>query len=381
MVQTADIVIIGAGIIGSSTAYHLSQSGIKNIIIIDAESSGGLATRASAAMVLHQTGDAVTTQLSKLSSQKYSNFKDEVGFDINFSTVGSIVFASSPANRVKLKNLADLQNSLGIETSILNSETITDSTRNLIVATDEKRFGTYCAEDGYINATAAAHGYLSRAKERGATIVEHTQVTQIIKKESKVQAVKTNNGNVIYTNTVINCAGAWANDIAQTIGIHIPIKASKKSVGIIQTHGPTTNIPIIEDIDHGWYFRPHHKGMMVGFAHGDWVKDIDREKNPKFNLQCLDELRSYASAKVPNLLPIILLSSWAGYRPMIDPKHNDVLPIIGSVKGVEGYYNNCGYGEFGITHGPIGGELLAQIILGKQSPVDTEQFKLSRFNE
>ncbi len=379
MPKPADAIIIGTGILGASTAYYLSQGGIKNIVIIDALVVGGQATRATAAMVMHQTGVGTTTQLSKIALEKYAHFYDEVGIDIDFQRSGSVLFTATLVGQEALKKLYSMQNKLGILTQVWDWTTIEQKMHGFMKI-QEHSYGNYCPSDGYINAQLAVRGYLDRAKEKGATVLENTRATQIIMQNRKIEGVETDKGERIYASMVVNCAGVWANDIAQSIGITIPIKANKKCLGIIENHYPSSALPIFDDYDNGWYFRPHTNGIMVGFGAGEWIENGKREESPQFDSRKVEDLKEYAMHRAPKLLPINLIDGGAGYRPMIDPQLGDKLPIIGPVKGITGYFNNCGYGEFGISHAAAGGELLAQIVLGQKTSMDANAFSFSRFS-
>lgn len=377
--KTADIVIIGAGIIGPSTAFHLSQAGVRNITIIDAFTAGGLATRATAAMLMHQTGVKETTKLAKLSIAKYKNFQDELGVDIKLVNNGSIIFTTTQVGKEKIEQQAIMQNSLGVKTEVVDSMFIENKTRKLINGKDIL-CGIYCSCDGYINANLAVHGYLKKVKENGAQIMENTRVTKIILDKNEVEAIEIDRGEKIYTNTVINCAGAWAKDVAHSMGLTVPIKANKKNVAVLENNQFKFQFPIMEDFDFGWYYRPINEGILVGFGFGDWVEDKDRVPFPTFDTQKIDNLKKYIRVRSPRLSDSIkIIYTNAGYRPMIDPKFGDGLPIIGPAGGIKGYFNNCGYGEFGITLAPIGGELISQVILDKPTTIDIKPFLLSRF--
>lgn len=378
--KTADVVIIGAGIIGPSTAFYLSQAGIRNIAIIDAYTAGGEATRATAAMVMHQTGVAETTKLAKLSIDKYKKLKDELGIDIGLVNSGSIVFTTTKTGKEKIEKQATMQNSAGVKTEIVDSKVIEKETRKLINGKDIL-CGIYCSGDGYINASLAVHGYLEKAKENGTRIFENTIVTKIILDKNNVIGVETDKREIIYTNIVVNCAGAWAKDVANLVGLKVPIKANKKNVAVLENNQFKFRFPIIEDFDFGWYYRPINEGILVGFGFGDWVEDNDRVPFPPFDTQKVDSLKKYIAVRSPRLSENLnIIYTNAGYRPMIDPKFGDGLPIIGPVDNIKGYYNNCGYGEFGITLAAIGGELISQIILNKPTRIDTKPFLLSRFS-
>ncbi len=377
--KTADIVIIGAGIIGPSTAYHLATAGVRNIAVIDAYTAGGEATRATAAMVMHQTGVLETTKLANLSIDKYKKLKNELGIDIGLVNNGSIIFTSTQSGKEKIEKQAIMQNSVGVKTEVIDNKFIGKETRQLINGKNILS-GIYCSGDGYINASLAVHGYLQKAKEYGTRIYENTIVTKIILENNEVKAVETDRGDKIYTNTVVNCAGAWAKDLAALVGLDVPIKANKKNVAVLENKQFKFQFPIVEDFDFGWYFRPINEGILVGFGFGDWVEDKDRVSFPPFDTEKIENLKKYIEVRSPKLSEKLnIIYTNAGYRPMIDPKFGDGLPIIGPVDGIKGYYNNCGYGEFGITLAAIGGELISQIILNKATSVDIKPFLLSRF--
>lgn len=332
-------------------------------------------------MVMHQTGVAETTELAKLSIDKYKKLKDELGIDIGLVNNGSIIFTTTQAGKEKIEKQAIMQNSVGVKTEVVNNKFIEKETRKLINGKDIL-CGIYCSGDGYINASLAVAGYLQKAKEGGTRIIENTIVTKIILKNNEVKAVETDKGDIIYTDAVVNCAGAWAKDVADLIGLKVPIKANKKNVAVLENNQFKFQFPIVEDFDFGWYYRPINEGIFVGFGFGDWVEDKDRVSFPPFDTEKVNALKKYIATRSPRLSENInIIYTNAGYRPMIDPKFGDNLPIIGPVDGIKGYYNNCGYGEFGITLAAIGGELIAQVILGKPTTIDIKPFLLSRFTE
>lgn len=371
-------IIIGAGIIGASTAYHLSKAGLKNVVVVDTYQSAGLATKASAAMVMHQTGDETTTLLAKLSIKKYEQFYDEIGVDIGFHRTGSMLISSTKEGKEKLTQMTAMQNRLSVPTEMLTGKQVTKASG--IIQSDRVICGSYVQADGYINAVLATRGYLKRAKELGVDCLENTQVVNLIRNQNKIIGIETKNKGKIYADLVINCAGMYASDVGKMIDINIPIKSSKKNMIIIKTKNQLKeNLSIIEDYDHAWYLKPHEDVLMVGLGFGEWTEDNDREITPAFDESKITQLEAYLSEFAPQLVPFKIVKKWVGYRPMINPKYHDVLPILGYTDGIEGYFNNCGWGEFGVTHGAIAGELAAQIITNKKTVIDTSPFLLSRF--
>lgn len=380
MKKTANIVIIGAGISGSSAAFHLAKMGAKNIVILEAFTSGGLYTSASAAMLMHQTGVKETTELAKFSIQKYLNFEKEIGEKVHFNKTGSVLFSTTDQGFKKLQEYISIQTKLGIPTEKWSGSQIEHATDNLISG-NGVMFASYCPLDGYIDARKVVQAYLSQAIKLGAKLYENSRVVAIAQKNGKIAGVETENGRKLETEIVLDCAGGFSKDIGRMVRVYIPIKNNKRNLAILKPSSKIEkNFTIVEDFDEGWYFRPFQDNVLVGVCPTEYIDDERREFHPSFDKDRLPEIKKYVAIRAPKLFPVHLVGGGAGYRPMLDPDYSDGLPILGLVPKVKGYYTSSAWGEFGITLGPIGGELIAQIILNKQTTVDTKPFLLSRFD-
>lgn len=382
MKETQDVVIVGAGIAGASAAYHLAKLGTKKITVIEAYKAGGLYSIVSAAMTMHQNGIPELTELAKLSIQSYKNFKGETGCDVGFNLTGSLLFSTTAAGAEKLKDYTRAMAAVGVESSYLtNSDDIAKRAKLLDVT--GVTAASYCGLDGYVDASRVLKFYFREAVRLGVRICEETKVVEVLKEDGAIAGVKTNSGEIIYTRTLIDCAGCYSKDLGLLAGVAIPIKSNKRDLAVIR---PLRLIdykfPILEYLEEGWYFRPFRKLInlvLVGVAPSRWIEDEDRKPHPSFTPGGLSAAKDYIKARLPSLSPFLFVNGRSGYRPMLETGVSDGLPIVGESETLKGYFASTAWGEWGITLGSIGGQLISQIVLGQKTAVDTKPFSPSRF--
>jgi sarcosine oxidase subunit beta len=384
---TADIVIIGAGIHGASVAYNLALRipDTKVVVIDSANAAATGATAASAAMVMHQTDDEEVTKLAHLSIQRYASLHEELGVDIGYHRTGSILFSTQRAASQRLTSLAEYQQQLGIDTRVIDGAEAAKLSGGFLDGRDIVT-ATYCAADGYVLAPLVVRGYLDYAQSRGTTFLPSTTASGIKLRDGRVVGVCVGPREMIATECVINCAGSRARDVGKWIGIDLPIKRSHRNMLLLERTAPYhAGFPIIEDVDTEWYFRAHREGVLMGVGPTSWLNDDHAESEPPYDPAYEDAAAEYLRKRVPSLLPLKKVRGWAGSRPMLDPgitglrEDPDGLPIVGGVAQVGGYYHSCAWGAFGVTLGPIGGELTAQVVCGEKPTVDLAPFGWERF--
>ena len=138
----------------------------------------------------------------------------------------------------------------------------------------------------------------------------------------------------------------------------------------------------MEHLEEGWYFRPFRKFInlvLVGVAPSKWIENQDRKSHPSFDSGGVSAAKEYIRTQLPSLNPFLFVNGRSGYRPLLEVSVSDGLPIVGESKTLKGYFASTAWGEWGITLGPIGGELISQLVLGKKTTVDTKPFSPSRF--
>jgi len=369
MQATADVVIIGAGVIGCSTAYHLARMGITDVVVVEMDQVGAGSSGKSASMLsLQFCTDELSARMAKYSYARYMEFEEEIGVPIDFKKIGWVSLATQESAE-HLRKSAELLQALGIETEILSPEEI--KRRYPEINTEDIVLGTWGPDDGTVDPHMIMWGYIGRARELGVKLHQGVRATGISVRQGHVEGVATTDGFVA-TRTVVNAGGPWAIEIGKWVGIEIPIINAARSIVVT---GPFPEIlstwPFVEDLTAEWYFRPEGPGVLMGMG-----KTPTEELVIPFRLEVVDAMMDTAAHRVPVLMNAPFLTGWTGVRPLTP----DDRPILGPVSSVEGLILNCGWGGTGIIQAPLAGQLVAEIIAdGRASTMDISPFRIERF--
>ena len=370
MKSTADVVIIGAGVIGCSTAYHLAKMGVNDVAILEMEQVGAGSSSKSASMLSLQFGhDPLLARMAKYSYQRYMDFEHELGATIDFHKTGWLSIASGQ-KADELRQHAEMLQSLQIRTEILPPDDVKRLYPEL--NTDDIDVGIYGPDDGPFDPHMIMWGYVKRVTVNAdKKLYQGEKACGLRIQNGRVTGVETGSG-LVETKTVINAAGPWAQEVANWAEVEIPL--TNKVRTIVMT-GPLPDIPedkpFVEDENVEWYFRPETGGVLMGMGNVP-------TKSPETQLDSnmVDQIIDYAVHRVPVLEKSTLLTSWSGVRPLtIDGR-----PLFGVVPGIEGFLLNAGWGGVGIIQAPAAGQLMAELVHdGHTSTFDSEELSLDRF--
>jgi sarcosine oxidase subunit beta len=369
MEPTAEVVIIGAGVIGCSTAYHLAKTGITNVTVLEMEQVGSGTSGKSASMLSMQFGrDPLLARMAQYSYNRYMDFEVELESSIDFHKTGWLSIAAGVA-AISLKHHAERLMSLNIETELLTPEEVKYYYPEL--NTEDIDLGTFGPDDGSFDPHMIMWGFVKKARDMGVKLYQGEKALGLMIEKGQVTGVETTSG-LIATRTVINAAGPWAAEIGHWAGIEIPL--TNKSRTIVMT-GPLPDIPadrpFVEDESVEWYFRPETGGMLMGMGNSP-----TQSPEAVLDTEMVDKIIDYAIHRVPVLEKASLLTSWSGVRPLTA----DGRPIFGQVPGVDGLLLNCGWGGMGIIQAPVAGQLMAELVRkGQTSTFETEELQFSRF--
>lgn len=369
MKSSADVVIIGAGVIGCCTAYHLAKMGITDVAVLEMDQVGSGTSSKSAAMLSMQFGrNPLLARMAQYSYQRYMNFELELGVPIDFHKTGWISVAAGEKAR-ELREHAEVLNSLGIRTEILSPDEVKYRYPELNTADIET--GTWGPDDGPFDPHMIMSGYIKRATEMGVKLYQGEKACGLGIENGRVTAVETGSGRIA-TRLVVNAAGPWAQEVGNWAHIDIPLRNKVRT--IVMT-GSLPEIPqdrpFVEDENVEWYFRPETGGVLMGMGN---VPTKSAETH--LDHEMVDTIVEYAVHRVPVLEKSSLLTAWSGVRPLTV----DGLPIFGRVPGVEGLLLNAGWGGFGIIQSPAAGQLMAELVRdGHTSTFETGEFRLERF--
>jgi len=379
--KTAEIIVIGGGVMGASTAYHLAARGQKNILLLEKEEFFGQgATGRCAGGVRYQFSTEINVRLSLESLPMLERFREEIGQEINFQKCGYLFVLTKPEDVEYFRRNVELQRKLGVQTEWLSG----DETRQRVplMRFEDALAGTFNPKDGLVDPNSVVMGYVGAAQRMGVEALNNVEVTGLKASPrgsargvegGKVEGVETNKGFVA-TRAVVNAAGPWAGIIGKMAGVHIPITPLRRQM-LTTTPLPELphDFPFVIDFAQSLYFHREGDGLLTGMSNPNETPGFDQNVDEDFELVNLEA----ATTRMPLLEKAGLVSHWAGLYEVTPDAH----PIFGSTP-VEGFYLVGGFSGHGFMHGPVSGKLMAEYILdGKFQSVDVSMLDLARFEE
>ncbi|MGB5844370.1 MAG: FAD-binding oxidoreductase [Anaerolineales bacterium] len=368
--SSADIVIIGGGVMGASTAYHLAARGVKNIVLLEKEPFYGLgATGRCAGGVRYQFSTEINVRLSTISLPMLERFEEEIGQPIDYRQCGYLILLSNQKDLAEYKKNVHLQNNLGVQTIWLDGDEIRK--RLPMMNLDDILAGTFNEKDGLVDPNSVVMGYINAAARMGVKTLNNVEVTGVEIQAGKIVAVTTQDGKII-TSVVINTAGPWAGKIGEMVGVDIPITPLRRQ---ILTTTPLPEIPgdfpFVIDFAQSLYFHREGEGLLTGMSNPGEKPGLNQEVDGSWEVTHLEA----ASTRMPLLEKAGLLSHWAGLYENTPDAH----PIFGATP-VPGFYICAGFSGHGFMHGPVAGKIMSEIIMdGEASSLDVSTLDLSRF--
>jgi len=369
---TADIVIIGGGVMGASAAYHLARCGMKNILLLEKDDFFGTgATGRCAGGVRYQFSTDINVRLSIESLPMIERFKDEIGQDVNFRKCGYLLIATNEQIAAAFKHNVEMQNSLGVQTELLSGEEI--RARLPMMKFEDAILGTWNPRDGVVDPNSVVAGYVSAAQKLGVNALSGVEVTGIRVSGDQIETVETSQG-LIQTRMILNAAGPWASLIGQMAGIQIPIVSIRRQWF---TTNPLKEVPedfpFVIDFAQSLYFHREGEGLLIGMSNQNENPGFDQNVDEEFEFVNLEA----AIARMPLLERASRASHWAGLYEVTPDAH----PIFGG-SGLKGFTICAGFSGHGFMHGPISGKLMAEYIVdGRFSTLDVSMLDLARFEE
>jgi sarcosine oxidase subunit beta len=369
---TADIVIIGGGVMGASAAYHLAKRGMKNIVLLEKEAFFGTgATGRCAGGVRYQFSTEINVKLSIESLPMIERFRDEIGQDVNYRQCGYLLIATDEKDATTFRHNVELQNGLGVQTQLLSGDEV--RARLPLMKFEDAIAGTFNQKDGIVDPNGVVAGYVSAAQKMGVKAFTRAEVTRICVSGAEVEAVETTEG-VIQTRMILNTAGPWAGQIGEMAGVQIPIVPVRRQMF---TTNPLNEIPedfpFVIDFAQSLYFHREGEGLLIGMSNQEEKPGLEQNVDEEFEFINLEA----AIARMPLLERASRVSHWAGLYEITPDAH----PIFGG-SNLKGFTICAGFSGHGFMHGPVAGKLMTEYILdGKFSTLDVSMLDLARFEE
>jgi len=370
--RTADILIIGGGVMGASIAYHLASRGIKNLVLLEKEELFGQgSTGRCAGGVRYQFGTEVNIKLSLASLPMLDRFKEEIGQEIDYRQCGYLFVLTNEKDVKTFKHNVNLQHNLGIKAEWLSGDEIRK--RLPLMNFDDALAGTFHQKDGLVDPNSVVMGYINAAHKMGVNTYNNAEVMGIHVNKGKVEGVETTRG-AIKTRMVVNAAGAWAGQIGKMAGVQIPIIPIRRQMF---TTNPLSDVPkdfpFVIDFAKSLYFHREGEGLLIGMSNPNETAGYDQSVDEEWELANLEA----AMERMPLLQNANRASHLAGLYEVTPDAH----PIYGKTD-VEGFLVCAGFSGHGFMHGPVSGKLMSELILdGTSSTVDVSVLDLKRFEE
>jgi sarcosine oxidase subunit beta len=391
MNETADVVIIGSGIVGSSVAYHLAEQGCTNVLVIEREAHQGKgSTGKSMGGVRAQFSTPVNIQMSRYSIDFFSRFDEVIGHPADYRAHGYLFCATNERQLEYLRTNRGRQLALGVKNvELVSREDIAKFVPQMRV--DDIIGGTFCQTDGFVDPHSVMMGFMLNARERGVRLWLDTQVTGIkVELDAgsagilpayaygytprRVTGVVTSRG-FVSTPIVVNAAGPWAAQVALLAGVDLPVEPLRRQLVPTEPFdGLPQRFPMVIDMSTGFHFRREGKGILLAWNDPEETPGFKTEFDPGF----VEKILTRAAHRVPRLseAEVNPRRAWAGLYEMTPDHH----AIIGAVQNVAGLYFVNGFSGHGVMHSPASGRITADLILhGHSSLIDASQLSVTRF--
>jgi sarcosine oxidase subunit beta len=373
--HTADVVLIGGGIVGSSIAYHLVAGGCKNVLLIERETAQGKgSTGKSMGGVRAQFSTTVNIQMSLYSIPFYASFDERLGYPCGYRAQGYLFCATHDKHMSYLHENYRKQAAAGLkDVRLVGASEIRDRFPQL--RSDDIVGGSFCASDGFVDPYSAMIGFMTWASDHGATLWKNATATGIRVADRNFE-IATSRGPVS-ARTVVNCAGAWAAGIADMVGIDLPVEPLRRMLVPTEPFDQFPHTaPMIIDMSTGFHFRPEGRGFLLAWNDPEETPGYKTDFDPGF----IEKILTRAADRVPIFENVAVnpKRAWAGLYEMTPDHH----PILGESPDVPGFFFANGFSGHGVMHAPATGKILSDLILrGKTDLIDASLLNFSRFAE
>lgn len=365
----AEVVIIGGGIMGVSTAYHLAKRGLTDVILLERDLLAQGSTGLSVGGIRQQFSHPANIRLSQESVRVFEHFEEEFGVDIKFRQAGYLFLGGREETWREFLSSVETQRKLGVPVEILAPEGIRRRWPYLNV--EDIFGGTFGSKDGYADPYLATMGFAAAARKLGVQVEELTKATKINTVGGKVHGVLTTRGPISCP-VVVNAAGAWGAEVARMVGLDLPVKPYRRQVFMTAAFEDLPRpVPMIIDQDIGFYLRGADPGIILGMSDPNEPSSFHLNVDRGFMEKVVEE----AIHRVPALESARILRGWAGLYE-VTPDDN---PIIDQIPSLPGFYCACGFSGHGFQQGPAVGRILSQLIMEGSTDFDLKPFAYDRF--
>ena len=374
-----DVIVIGAGVIGSSVAYHLAQFGAGRVLVLDRTQIGAGTTAQSSGILRTHYSVKENVELAKASWGVFNDFANYLGDEdasAGLVKCGYMIAAPDGPRLAPLRAALAGQQAMGIEIQLLDQKSASE--RLPIARLDDAALIGYEPEAGFADAYLVATGFARAARRKGVKIMEGVEVERLLVEDGKVIGVDTSQGRFL-SNTVISTQNIWARDIQRWTGIASPVVAERHSVLALEGPEPYTfAMPVFKDLGSpGMLYCRSYGGKQMLVSEGTVGETLAQPDNEQgdISLDYIVEVGEQVAQRFPSYETAGLASSWTGVYD-VTPDWN---PVLGRLPDVQGLIAGYGFSGHGFKLSPGVGRVLAQEALGMTTDVPLDPYALERF--
>jgi len=380
--KTADVLIIGAGVIGASIAYHLTRHGIRPLVLEKSDPAAGSSGACDGLVFMQSKKPGLHLKLALESRRRFDGLMDQLGGSIEFRSPGGMCLIESEAELAAMRLFVAEQRASGLDVELIDGD---EARRREPCLSRKVIAATFSALDSQVNPYALAFAFLRAAKSAGARVLSGVEVKGIEVVSGNATGVLTGNCR-ISTPVVVNAAGALAAEVGRLAGLEIPITPRRGQIVVTASIAPLVRHCLISAQYVAVKFNPALAATGgMGFSleqadSGNILIGSTREFVGFDRRTTFDGIRTIArriAPVIPALQRVPVIRTFGGLRPYTP----DGLPILGKVAGVEGFIMAAGHEGDGIALSPITGELIADLIATGRTQFPLEDFRLERFRE
>jgi len=372
MTETAEIVIVGAGIMGVSTAYHLARLGAGRVTVLERDTVCSGSTALASGGIRHQYANRLGIELTTHSIVTYERFRDEFGVDPHFRQHGYLILIATEDELATARRSVALQRSLGVAAELLEPAAIRALCPYL--NTDDLLGATYTPRDGYADPYLCATAIAARARDLGVVIKQQHEVHGFLRDGDRVRGVTTTAG-AFEASAVVLATGAWSGVVGKLANVDIPVRPHRRHkfmTAPFPAERIPTATPFVIDPHRNFSLRREGLGLLLGHGRRNepdsFSTEIDRSLEPGAIERAIHRAPALADAE--------LMRAWAGLYEMTP----DQTGIVSAVPGVVGLHVIAGFSGHGFMHGPIAGQLMAEMLVhGRAVTMDATALDLARF--
>ncbi len=378
----AEIVIIGGGIVGCSTAYHLAKLGRRDVLLLEKGKLTSGSTFHAAGLVGQLRSSANITQLLKYSVELYDRLEAETGQATGWKQNGGLRLACNEARMTEIKRQATMAHSFGLEMHLLTPKEAQDLWP--VMETGDLVGAAFLPTDGQVNPSDITQALAKGARQGGVTIVEDCEVTAVHQKAGRVTGLTTSLGDVT-CDMLVNCGGQWARAVGALAGVNVPLVSVQHQYLVTEAiAGVPRDLPTLRDPDRLIYFKEEVGGLVMGGYEPNPIPWAEEGIPPGFNFSLLDADWDHFEPMMEQALQRVPALDRAGIKQMINGPESftpDGSFILGEAPELRGFYVGAGFNAYGIAGGGGAGRALAEWIDGGEPPMDLWAVDIRRFGK